>query len=91
VAQACSGTDGVTNLVAAIKKRSFAYDINYGARSVVNQVHHVAIQLLAQAQIEGLIPKNGSARLILNEVSDIVLDANRYNLSSFSRCTYPPL
>lgn len=78
----------VTWTEEVVAKLARAYDINYGARSVANQVHHVAIQLLAQAQVQGLISENGYARLVLNEVSDIVLDVNEYNIPPFTGCTY---
>lgn len=32
-----------------------SYDVNYGVRSVVNEVHRIAVQLLAEAHIRGEI------------------------------------
>jgi ATP-dependent Clp protease ATP-binding subunit ClpB len=38
--------------------------VNYGARSVMNEVNTLAIQILAESQIQGDIPKKCAAYLI---------------------------
>ena len=40
---------------AAVLKLAESYDVNYGVRSVVNETHRVAVQLVAEAQIRGEI------------------------------------
>ncbi|KAF9062593.1 hypothetical protein BDP27DRAFT_1427729 [Rhodocollybia butyracea] len=47
------------------------YDVNYGARSVMNEVQTLAVQLLAEAQIRGDIQDNWSVCLFINDAGNI--------------------
>jgi len=47
------------------------YDINFGVRSVVNEVRRIAVQQLAEAQIRGDIQRGWLAYLTLDEVGDV--------------------
>jgi len=49
------------------------YDVNFGARSVMNKVRQIVIQKVAEAQIRGHLKANDVAHLNVNEVSDIEL------------------
>jgi ATP-dependent Clp protease ATP-binding subunit ClpB len=40
-----------------VKRLVEGYDMNYGARSVINEVRALAIQMLAESQIRGDIGK----------------------------------
>lgn len=40
---------------AVVSKLATAYDVNYGVRSVANEVQRVAIQLVADAEMKGQI------------------------------------
>ncbi|CAA7257411.1 unnamed protein product [Cyclocybe aegerita] len=47
------------------------YDVNYGARSVINEVQTLAVQVLAESQIRGDIRKNWLVHLFINDASSI--------------------
>ncbi|KAF8970173.1 P-loop containing nucleoside triphosphate hydrolase protein [Flammula alnicola] len=47
------------------------YDVNYGARSVINEVQTLAVQILADSQIRGDIRKNWLVHLFINDAGDI--------------------
>ncbi|KAJ3503938.1 hypothetical protein NLJ89_g8205 [Agrocybe chaxingu] len=47
------------------------YDVNYGARSVINQVQMLATQRLAESHIRGDVRKNWLAHLFINDAGDI--------------------
>jgi len=55
------------------KKLTKYYDVNFGVRSVVHEVQRIAIQLVAEAQIGGVLKKSYLAYLSLNELGDIQL------------------
>ncbi|EJD07231.1 uncharacterized protein FOMMEDRAFT_149742 [Fomitiporia mediterranea MF3/22] len=57
-----------------VKKLASAYEINYGVRSVANEVQRVAIHLVADAQISGKINDKCNAVLLTDEFGDIKLD-----------------
>jgi len=48
-----------------------SYDMNYGARSVINEVQRLAVQLVAESQIRGDIGKSWFVHLVINDVGDI--------------------
>ncbi|KAL5512881.1 hypothetical protein ACEPAH_3279 [Sanghuangporus vaninii] len=56
-----------------VRKLAASYDINYGVRSVANEVQRIALQLIADAHIRGQISDNWQAELMINEVGDIIM------------------
>ncbi|KAL5512880.1 hypothetical protein ACEPAH_3278 [Sanghuangporus vaninii] len=58
-----------------VEKLAESYDVNYGVRSVVNEVQRIAVQLVADAYIRGHISEHWRAELTVNEVGDIVMNA----------------
>ena len=40
-----------------VKNLIRSYDVNFGVRSVVHEVHRIAVQLVAEAQIRGTLKK----------------------------------
>jgi len=77
---------------AVVDKLALAYDKNYGVRSVINQVQHIAVQLLAESHIRGALDKNVRAHLTLNHVGDIVLEPMDGHLGRrlpYMGCVYP--
>ncbi|KAI5118401.1 hypothetical protein M0805_007535 [Coniferiporia weirii] len=61
-----------------VKKLALAYDVNYGARSVVNEVQRIAIQLIADAHIKGRIQNNWHVYLTIDGVGDIIMKATDF-------------
>ncbi|KAL5512883.1 hypothetical protein ACEPAH_3281 [Sanghuangporus vaninii] len=59
-----------------VRKLAASYDVNYGVRSVANEVQRIALQLVADAHIRGRISENWQAELTLNEVGDIIMSAS---------------
>ncbi|KAL5492069.1 hypothetical protein ACEPAI_3516 [Sanghuangporus weigelae] len=58
-----------------VHKLAESYDVNYGVRSVANEVQRIAMQLVADAHIRGRINDNSHVKLATNEVGDIVMNA----------------
>ncbi|KAL5512878.1 hypothetical protein ACEPAH_3276 [Sanghuangporus vaninii] len=58
-----------------VHKLAESYDVNYGVRSVANEVQRIAMQLVADAHIRGRINDNCHVKLATNEVGDIVMNA----------------
>ncbi|KAL5492073.1 hypothetical protein ACEPAI_3520 [Sanghuangporus weigelae] len=58
-----------------VEKLAESYDVNYGVRSVVNEVQRIVVQLVADAYIRGRISDYWRAELTVNEVGDIVMNA----------------
>ncbi|KAH8108858.1 P-loop containing nucleoside triphosphate hydrolase protein [Phellopilus nigrolimitatus] len=61
-----------------VQKLASAYDVNYGVRSVANEVQRIAVQLIADAQIQGRITKNWHAYLTTNDLGDINLKSSDF-------------
>ncbi|KAL5492075.1 hypothetical protein ACEPAI_3522 [Sanghuangporus weigelae] len=59
-----------------VRKLAASYDVNYGVRSVANEVQRIALQRIADAHIRGIISENWQAELTLNEVGDIMMNAS---------------
>ncbi|KAL5537235.1 hypothetical protein ACEPAF_1058 [Sanghuangporus sanghuang] len=59
---------------AVVHKLAEPYDVNYGVRSVANEVQRIAMQLVADAHIRGRIDDNCHVELSTNEVGDIVMN-----------------
>lgn len=75
-----------------VKKLTSSYDKNYGVRSVANEVQHIAVQLLAEAQMRGTLQRNVGAHLMLDAIGDIVLeptDGTTGRGLPYSGCVYP--
>ncbi|KLO08732.1 hypothetical protein SCHPADRAFT_596821 [Schizopora paradoxa] len=74
-----------------VDKLAKAYDVNYGVRSVINEVRRIAVQCVAEAQFSGVLKKNYLAYLTVEEKGGITLKSeNRIgNVSSGSGCRYP--
>ncbi|KAL5512879.1 hypothetical protein ACEPAH_3277 [Sanghuangporus vaninii] len=51
------------------------YDVNYGVRSVANEVQRIAMQLVADTHIRGQLLDDWQAELATNEIGDIVMKA----------------
>ncbi|KAL5537232.1 hypothetical protein ACEPAF_1055 [Sanghuangporus sanghuang] len=56
-----------------VRKLAGSYDVNYGVRSVANEVQRIALQLVADAHIRGQISDNWRTELMINEVGDIIM------------------
>ncbi|KAH8111537.1 P-loop containing nucleoside triphosphate hydrolase protein [Phellopilus nigrolimitatus] len=61
-----------------VRKLATAYDVNYGVRSVANEVQRIAVQLVADAQIQGRITRNWHAYLTTNDLGDIILKSSDF-------------
>ncbi|KAH8105062.1 P-loop containing nucleoside triphosphate hydrolase protein [Phellopilus nigrolimitatus] len=61
-----------------VRKLATAYDVNYGVRSVANEVQRIAVQLIADAQIQGRITRNWHAYLTTNDLGDIILKSSDF-------------
>ncbi|KAI5118400.1 hypothetical protein M0805_007534 [Coniferiporia weirii] len=58
-----------------VKKLALAYDMNYGVRSVVNEVQRIAIQLIADAHIKGKIEKVWHVYLTIDSFGNVIMKA----------------
>jgi len=56
-----------------VQRVTKAYNVNFGARSVIHEVQRIAIQEVAEAQIRGTLKKNSLAYLTTNELGNIEL------------------
>jgi len=75
-----------------VDKLALSYDRNYGVRSVANEIQHIAVQLLADAQMRGVLAENVRAHLKLNTAGDIILeptDGSSGRRLPFMGCSYP--
>lgn len=74
-----------------VHKLAQSYDLNYGVRSVVNEVQHIAVQLLADAQIRGVLIEGIRAHFKLDTIGDIVLvpsDGSSGRNLPYAGCVY---
>ncbi|KAJ3512814.1 hypothetical protein NLJ89_g3305 [Agrocybe chaxingu] len=58
-------------LNASLARLVQGYNVNYGARSVINEVQTLAVQVLAESQIRGDIRKNWLVHLFINDTGSI--------------------
>ncbi|KAF8815510.1 hypothetical protein BYT27DRAFT_7213423 [Phlegmacium glaucopus] len=58
-----------TSATIVVEKLVLGYDVNYGARSVMNKVKTLAIQKIAESQIRGDIRENSLVRLSINDAT----------------------
>ena len=61
--------------LAVVAKLGDAYDTHYGVRSVIHEVRRIAVQLVADAQIQGTLKSGWLAHLCVNDEGDIDLVA----------------
>ncbi|KLO08734.1 P-loop containing nucleoside triphosphate hydrolase protein [Schizopora paradoxa] len=74
-----------------VEKLAEGYDVNYGVRSVINEVRRTAVQSVAEAQIRGIMRKNYLAYLTIDALDDISLNSERRtgHIRSRNGCRYP--
>ncbi|KAL5492070.1 hypothetical protein ACEPAI_3517 [Sanghuangporus weigelae] len=58
-----------------VRKLASFYDVNYGVRSVTNEVQRIAMQLFSDAHTRGQLLDDWQAELGTNEVGDVVMKA----------------
>ena len=71
------------NVPIAVKKLTEAYDVNFGARSVMHEVQRIAVQFIADAYIRGDLQKGCVKSLLL-----ICCVLNELNLFKISLCSW---
>ncbi|KLO08744.1 P-loop containing nucleoside triphosphate hydrolase protein [Schizopora paradoxa] len=60
-----------------VDKITKSYNVNFGARSVINEVTRTAVMQIAEAQIKGILEKNSLAYLTMSEAGNIELRTER--------------